>query len=120
MTKALESDDFAFRPVYLTNAPDGSLLVADFYEHYVAHGQHYQSQIDPDTGRVYRLRGKGLPMEKDHDLSAKSTSELLALLKHPNKWHRHMAVRLLGERRDEKSRSVLRKLVEKGGDREAL
>ncbi|MFP6899352.1 MAG: PVC-type heme-binding CxxCH protein, partial [Opitutales bacterium] len=120
LTKALESDDFAFRPVYLTNAPDGSLLVADFYEHYVAHGQHYQSQIDPDTGRVYRIRGKGLPLEKDRDLSAKSTFELLALLEHPNKWHRHMAVRLLGERKDGKGQPGLRKLVEKGGDREAL
>ncbi len=120
LTKALESDDFAFRPVYLTNAPDGSLLVADFYEHYVAHGQHYQSQIDPDTGRVYRLRGKGLPLEKDHDLSTKTTPELISMLKHRNKWHRHLAVRLLGERKDEKSRSALHKLVEVGGDCEAL
>jgi putative membrane-bound dehydrogenase-like protein len=120
LTKALQSDDFAFRPVYLTNAPDGSLLVADFYEHYVAHGQHYQSQIDPDTGRVYRLRGKKLPREKDRDLSAKSTSELIGLLKHPNKWHRHMAVRLLGDQKDGKGQPALRKLVKKGGDREAL
>ena len=42
--------DKSFRPVFLTNAPDGSVYVADFYEHYIAHGQHYQSQIDPSTG----------------------------------------------------------------------
>ena len=45
--KVLTSEDFAFRPVYIANAPDGSVLLADFYEHYIAHGQHYQSQIDP-------------------------------------------------------------------------
>jgi len=36
---------------------DGSIYLADFYEQYIAHGQHYQSQIDPSTGRIYRLRG---------------------------------------------------------------
>ena len=41
----VKNSDVAFRPVYMSNAPDGSLAVADFYERYIAHGQHYQSQI---------------------------------------------------------------------------
>jgi hypothetical protein len=52
----LHCSDEAFRPVYLANAPDGSIIIADFYEHYIAHGQHYQSPIDPTKGRLYRLR----------------------------------------------------------------
>src|SRR6185436_14100640 len=92
----LSSADSGFRPVYIVNAPDGSLYVADFYEHYIAHGQHYQSQIDPTTGRIYRLRGKDSALEKDVNLARKSTDELIALLSHPNKWHRQMAVRVLG------------------------
>jgi putative membrane-bound dehydrogenase-like protein len=98
--KPLEGDDIAFRPVYLTNAPDGSVYVADFYEEYIAHGQNYQGQLDPTTGRIYRLRGKDLPLEKDVNLSKKTTKELVALLQHPNRWQRMTAVRLLGERRD--------------------
>src|SRR6185295_1000699 len=94
----LTSGDDGFRPVYIVNAPDGSLHVADFYEHYIAHGQHYQSQIDPTTGRIYRLRGKESALEKDVNLSRKSTDELIALLSHPNKWHRQTAARMLGER----------------------
>lgn len=110
--KVLTSGDFAFRPVYIADAPDGSMLVADFYEHYIAHGQHYQSQIDPTTGRIFRLRGRELPLELDLNLERKSTTQLVALLGHANKWHRHTAVRLLGERKDAKARGTLRRLIE--------
>ena len=45
----MKNSDVAFRPVYMVNAPDGSVLIADFYERYIAHGQHHQSQIDPTS-----------------------------------------------------------------------
>src|SRR5262249_58142524 len=108
---ALEGDDQAFRPVFVANAPDGSMYVADFYEEYIAHGQNYQGQIDPDSGRIYRLRGKGLPLEKDVNLAGKSTMELIATLSHSNKWHRQTAVRLLGERRDSAAKAPLQRLL---------
>lgn len=95
---ALTSDDVTFRPVYLTPSPDGSITIADFREEYIAHGQNYQGQIDPFTGRIYRLRGKDLPLDHDIDLSAKTDDELIAVLSHPNLWHRQTAVRLLSER----------------------
>lgn len=104
---AVKSSDSAFRPVYITHGPDGSLFVADLYEHYIAHGQHYQSQIDASTGRIYRLRGKDSALEKDLNLSGKSGAELVALLRHPNKWHRQTAVRLLGEQREPTTRQLL-------------
>jgi putative membrane-bound dehydrogenase-like protein len=96
---ALTSDDVTFRPVYLSPSPDGSITIADFREEYIAHGQNYQGQIDPFTGRIYRLRGKDLPLERDTDLSRKSDQELIALLSHANLWHRQTAVRLLAERK---------------------
>jgi len=108
---ALRSSDPAFRPVYIANAPDGSLYIADMYEFYIAHGQHYQNQIDPTTGRIYRLRGKDAVLESDVNLSSKSTGQLIALLAHPNKWHRHTAVRLLGERKDPEAAAPLRKAL---------
>jgi putative membrane-bound dehydrogenase-like protein len=107
----LTNRDSGFRPVYIVNAPDGSLFIADFYEHYIAHGQHYQSQLDPTTGRIYRLRGKESVLEKDVNLARKNADELLALLSHPNKWHRQTAARILGERTtpaiEEKLRALL-------------
>jgi hypothetical protein len=94
----LHCSDEAFRPVYLANAPDGSMVIADFYEHYIAHGQHYQSQIDPTTGRLIRLRGAHQPLVNDVRLDNKTPEALLAALTHSNRWHRLMAARVLAER----------------------
>ena len=116
----LRSDDLTFRPVYLANAPDGSLLIADFREEYIAHGQNYQSQIDPATGRIYRLRGKDLPLERDLRLVEKSTPQLVRLLSHPNSWHRQTAVRLLAERRDPAAVPLLQQELAEAGVHPAL
>jgi putative membrane-bound dehydrogenase-like protein len=114
LDQVVKSADEGFRPVFIVNAPDGSLHVADFYEHYIAHGQHYQSQIDPTTGRIYRLRGQGSALEKDVNLAGKSTDELLALLSHPNKWHRQTAARVLGWRGAPEVQDKLRSLLASG------
>lgn len=116
----VESSDPAFRPVFIANAPDGSLHVADMYEFYIAHGQHYQNQIDRTTGRIYRVRGSEARLETDVDLAAKSTEQLIALLGHENKWHRHTAVRLLGERRDSSAWPKLEELIARDNSLAAL
>jgi len=51
----LASDDPWFRPVDMTAAPDGSVLVADWYDSGV--GGH--SFRDQTTGRIYRVAPKG-------------------------------------------------------------
>ncbi len=117
---ALSGADPAFRPVYLTNAPDGGIYVADFYEEFIAHGQNYQGQIDPTTGRIYRLQGKDLPLEHDVNLAVKTGPQLVALLAHPNRWHRQTAVRLLGERRDPTTVEPLRQALQDASEHPAL
>jgi len=96
----LRSDDLTFRPVYLANAPCGGVIFSDFREQYIAHGQNYQGQIDPDSGRIYRLRGKDASLIKDRDLESKTSLELIEFLGHDNLWHRQTAVRLLAQRAD--------------------
>ena len=61
-------------------------------------GRTTRGQIDPHSGRIYRLRGKAEPLEKDANLEEKSSRELIKVLSHPNLWHRHTAARLLGQR----------------------
>ncbi len=107
----LRTDDDTFRPVYLANAPCGGVMVADFREEFIAHGQNYQGQIDPDSGRIYRLRDRAIPLVRDRDLASKSSTELLALLAHDNLWHRGTAVRLLAERADEETVEPLQELL---------
>ena len=118
--KVLTSKDTSFRPVFIGNAPDGSVIIADFYEHYIAHGQHYQSQIDPTTGRIFRLRGRQECLETDTNLADKTTDELIELLGHPNRWHRHTAVRLIGERKELHSAAKLQGRVRRGANQESL
>ena len=57
------------------------------------------------------MRGKDAPLEKDTNLERKTTDELIALLSHPNKWHRHTAVRLLGERKDPRAKEKLKRRI---------
>jgi len=54
----------SFRPVYLSNAPDGALYIADFCEEFIAHGQTTRPDR-PHHRRIYRLRGKNMPLNKD-------------------------------------------------------
>ncbi len=117
---ALASSDPSYRPVYLTNAPDGGIYVADFYEEYIAHGQNYQGQLDPSTGRIYRIRGKDTPLNKDVNLAVKTGAQLVALLDHANRWHRQTAVRLLGERRDPATLEPLRTALKNTAEHPAL
>lgn len=116
----LAASDIAFRPVCVTSGADGALYVGDFYEEFIAHGQHYQSQIDPTSGRIYRLRGKLQRPERDVNLAGKTTAQLIETLTHRNRWHRHTAVRLLGERRDASAAGPLKALLQKPDTRPAL
>jgi putative heme-binding domain-containing protein len=117
---AMWSEDVGFRPLYSANAPDGSLFVSDMYEYYIAHGQHYQNQIDPTTGRLYRLRDKDAKLETDTNLEGKTTAQLVALLGHPNKFHRTASLQLLAERRDPAAISQLDALLAADKGRGAL
>ncbi len=81
----LAGADPSFRPVFLANAPDGAIYVADFCEEFIAHGQNYQGQIDPESGRIYRIRGKDLPLNQDTNLASRTSAQLVETLAHPKR-----------------------------------
>jgi putative membrane-bound dehydrogenase-like protein len=116
----VKSRDEAFRPVYIANAPDGSLYVADMYEYYIAHGQHYQNQIDTSTGRIYRLAGAEAGLVTDVSAADKSSPELIEWLDHPNKWHRFTASRELGLRGQAEIAAQLQQDLATATDQKAL
>ena len=103
----VSSSDTWFRPVDIKPAPDGSLFVADFYEAKIAHLGHNDGVIDRETGRVYRLAAKDAKFTKLGDLSKKGSGELMELLASDNRWQREMALRILGDR---KNQSIVRQL----------
>ena len=97
-----------FRPVHITTGPDGALYVADFHEEYIAHRDHFEGRIAKDTGRIYRLSAKRQD-DAIHErslafspgASGPSSANLVALLDHPNRWHRQTALRRLADTQDE-------------------
>jgi len=116
--RPLTTEDPWFRPVDIKHGPDGAVYIADFYEQRIDHSSHYAGRIDRTNGRVYRLSDGSRPTDAwpwdraprpPFDLAALSGDELIDLLDHPNRWFRRMALRVLGDRKDE---SLIPPLVE--------
>ena len=98
----LASTDERFRPVYLSNAPDGTLYVADMYrgiiEHRISTTIYLRDQILVAEARSPDRDGPDLSRRARHDAARHirgrlnaSTADLVALLSHPNGWRRETA-----------------------------
>jgi glucose/arabinose dehydrogenase len=119
----LASTDERFRPVYLSNAPDGTLYIADLYrgiiEHRISITMYLRDQIlarklDRPTGygRIYRVVHDTTRRDLTRPFAQATPADLVAALSHPNGWRRDTAQRLLVERGD---RSVAPALVALAG-----
>ena len=126
----LASTDNWFRPVNFSNAPDGNLYVIDYYRQYLEHPDFIPDAIKKrlkmdfragdKLGRIYRIvADKPAPVPRMADLGAANNHELVALLEHPNGWHRRTAHRLLVERQDDSVAVDLRDLARSGRTTEA-
>jgi putative heme-binding domain-containing protein len=111
VSKPVTTDDGWFRPVDIKHGPDGALYVADWYDGQINHYRNHEGQIDPSTGRVYRLRAKGARPAQPRDLSRLSSTELVKLLADDNRWTRQTALRLLADRKDRTLVPRLKKLL---------
>jgi putative membrane-bound dehydrogenase-like protein len=113
------SDDIWFRPVNFANAPDGCLHVCDMYREVIEHPWSIPDDIHAsldllrgrDRGRIYRMAPAGFKPRPTPKLGQATTAELVALLDHPNAWHRETAHRLLFERQDKAAVEPLRQLA---------
>jgi mono/diheme cytochrome c family protein len=123
----LASTDERFRPVYLANAPDGTLYIADLYRGIIEHrisitvylrDQIYERKLEGPTGygRIYRVVHETTRRDTTSTLAKASPADLVQALSHPNGWFRDTAQRLLVERRDNSVLPALKKLAEATGD----
>lgn len=120
-TEFVASTDNWFRPVQYANAPDGSLYVCDMYRETIEHPASLPPAIKKyvdltsgrDRGRIWRIVPEGFKQPKLEKLGGKSTEQLVALLEHPNGWHRDTAARLIYQRQDQKAVLPLVKLATK-------
>lgn len=118
----MTADDERFRPVNLASAPDGTLYVVDMYRGIIQHrvfitGYLEQKIIERGLegpngfGRIWRIVHTSARRGERPRLSAKTASELVQYLAHPNGWWRMTAQRLLVERGDIAVAPALRALV---------
>lgn len=115
----LASTDIWFRPVQMANGPDGALYVVDMYREVIEHPwslpdeikSHLDLHSGVERGRIWRIVPEGFTPRPMPHLSNASTAELVALLEHPNGWHRDTAARLLFERNDPAAIPLIRKLL---------
>lgn len=125
----LTSTDSRFRPVALTIAPDGSMLVVDFYrgllEDYHMMTSYLRAQTkgrDLDAplfgqGRLWRIVYEGGPLQKQHpDLYHRTSAELAGLLVERNSWWREWAQREIVERGDQSAVPALVDLARRGAE----
>jgi mono/diheme cytochrome c family protein/glucose/arabinose dehydrogenase len=105
----LASTDERFRPVYISNAPDGTLYIVDMYRGIIqdrssttVYLRDYIAQRKLDTptglGRIYRVVHDTTRRDATNGLATLSAAELAAALSHPNGWTRDTAQRLIVER----------------------
>ncbi len=116
----LTTTDTWFRPVDIQVGPDGALYVVDFYEQRIDHASHYQGRIHRESGRVYRIHGKGASPAPKFNLAELSNDELLETLRHQNKWYRQEALRVIGDRRDAAVSPALKALLSQSDGQTAL
>ncbi len=115
----LASRDVWTRPVQFANAPDGSLFVLDMYRELIEGAAFLPPEFlevinvmgGHDRGRIYRLVPKAYRQRATPKLSSASIEDLVALIEHPNGWHRDTASRLIYQRQDQAAVNGLRKLT---------
>jgi len=111
----LASTDNWFRPVTTRTGPDGALYVADMYRFVIEHPEWISPEMQArlhlragtDQGRIYRVVPEGRPLRAIPDLSRKDTAGLVAALDSVNGWQRDTAQRLLMERADPATATLL-------------
>src|SRR5690606_1337097 len=117
-----------FRPVFITSGPDGALYIADMYRGLIQHGLYVTPYLRNQTlrrklvtpinrGRIWRIASKNFEAPKRSSISQLSADSMIALLSHPNGWHRDIAQQLLVERNDERSVDPLKKVVLQNNNR---
>ena len=123
----LASTDERFRPVYITNAPDGTLYVVDMYRGVIQdrmsttlylrdHILSRKLDAPVGLGRVYRVMHETTKRDTMNPFANATPAQLVEALSHPNGWRRDTAQRLLVERNAKSVAPALVKLAEGAND----
>jgi mono/diheme cytochrome c family protein/glucose/arabinose dehydrogenase len=123
----LASTDERFRPVNISNAPDGALYIVDMYRGVIQdrasttmylrdHILSRKLDAPVGLGRIYRVVHETTKLDTVNPFATASPTQLVEALSHPNGWRRDTAQRLLVERGASAVAPALKKLAESAPD----
>ena len=123
----LTSTDERFRPVYLSNAPDGGLYLVDMYRGIIQHRDYIteylrdqilsrQLQGPLGHGRIYRIVHDSTRTAAPTPARPLTSAQLVSRLSHANGWWRDTAQRILVERSEVTVAPALVKLATSSSD----
>jgi putative heme-binding domain-containing protein len=116
----LRSSDRWFRPVDIKTGPDGCIYLADWYDTRLSHVRPIDDWSKTD-GRIYRVRPAGAQVGlKPFNLHTAPVAELIANLKHANKWFRLQSALELNWRGEKSTLPELEKLARDTNNPNAL
>ena len=112
----LASTDERFRPVWLSNAPDGTFYIVDMYrgviqqraditEYLRDHIVSRKLEQPNGLGRIYRVMHETTKRDTTSAAAQLTGAQLVERLSHPNGWWRDLAQRTLVERGDKIGRA---------------
>ena len=110
------TDDVASQMLYLRSGPDGNVFVIDWYDTSQCHDRRIEVH-NRTNGRIWKIVHEDPAKPRPRGASAlpdATTPELVALLTHPNVWHRRHASRALQERQDPATAELLPELLSAG------
>lgn len=104
-------DDPYFRPVAMTQGPDGSLYIVDWYNKIISHNEVPRNHPDRDKtrGRIWRI--KATTPESNHeipDFTALATADLVSMLGQTPTARAHLARETLVDRQDPEKFELLK------------
>jgi mono/diheme cytochrome c family protein len=121
----VRSTDPLFRPVNISNAPDGTLYLSDMYTgiiqdaQFVGPGSYLRRKIEQyeldkahNWGRIWRITYEGIPPNRQLPrMYSEAPAQLVAHLDHPNGWWRDTAQKLLVLEQDKSIVATLKTMV---------
>lgn len=118
----LASSDEGFRPVNLSNGPDGNMYIVDMHRGVIQHhaflspylrNKSIEHGLDSlvDFGRILKVSKKGVKRKVITNLNSLSTDKLIDLLRSDNGWLRDRAQQIIIYKNDKNAVPLLNKLL---------
>ncbi len=94
------SSNLSFIPVDIRYGPRGAMYVCDWYNPIKGHAQYSlrDDRRDRHSGRIWRIKAKGRPLQEPPQIAGASIAALLEIHKRPEYRYRYWAKRELRER----------------------